>query len=145
MEEPPVTVAAKAESRLPVAAACALAAAAAAASAPGPSGGSPEERPGPAAERRSRSPQRRLEGETQRGEASAALGHSLREVGPYAFCCRCGAFTKLQGADRAKGLKQQCGGRIPQGAQVTAGQRKKRLYLNRLLCRSDPYTGKPLA
>ena len=139
-----MAAAAKAEARLPVAAACALAAAAAAASAPGPSGGSPDEQPEPEAERRSRSPQRRLDGEAQRSD-SAALGHSLRETGPYAFCCRCGAFSQLQGADRAKGLKQQCGGRIPQGTAATAGQRKKRLYLNRLLSRHDPYTGKPLA
>ena len=77
--------------------------------------------------------------------ASASLGHSLREAGPYAFCCKCGAFAQLQGSDRAKGLKLQCGGRIPSGSQVTAGQRKKRLYLSRLLRKSDPYTGKAIA
>ena len=102
----------------------------------------PEVQPETEAEGRSRSPQRRGNGEAQRD--SSALGHSLREVGPFAFGCKCGSFAKLQGADRAKGLKKQCGGRIPQGTGASAGQRKKRLYLQRLLSRQDPYTGKLL-
>ncbi|CAK0911031.1 unnamed protein product, partial [Prorocentrum cordatum] len=132
---------------IPVAAACVLAAAAAATTPPGPSGASDGAGPSPAAARRSRGPQRRQAGRTPQSEIavpSIDLGHSMREAGQYAFCCRCGAFAKLQGADRAKGLKQSCGGRIPQGALATAGQKKKRLYPSRLLGRCDPYTGKPL-
>ncbi|CAK0877683.1 unnamed protein product, partial [Prorocentrum cordatum] len=119
-----------------VAAACALAAAAAAASPPGPSGAAGGAGPPPAAARRSRSPRRRQAGRAPQSEIavpSIDLGHSMREAGQHAFCCRCGAFAELQGADRAKGLKQSCGGRIPQGALDTAGQKKQRLYLSRLL------------
>ena len=68
----------------------------------------------------------------------------MRQQGNYAFCCKCGAFAQLQGADRAKGLKARCGGPLPSGSAATAGEKKKRLYLSRLLGGCDPYTGRPL-
>ncbi|CAK0896851.1 unnamed protein product [Prorocentrum cordatum] len=144
---PPVAAAAQAALATPVAAACVLAAAAAATSPPGPSGASDGAGPPPAAARRSRSPRRRQAGRAPQSEIavpSTVLGHGVREAGQHAFCCRCGAFAELQGADRVKGLKKSCGGRIPQGTLVIAGQKKKRLCLGRLLGRCDPYTGKLL-
>eukprot|EP00959_Pyramimonas_sp_CCMP1952_P190425 3982621-Pyramimonas_sp.AAC.1 len=59
-------------------------------------------------------------------------------------CCRCGAPSQLKGVDRAKGVKAVCGGSLPQGPQATAGEKKTRLYLSRLLGGKGPYTGRPL-
>ncbi|CAK0872994.1 unnamed protein product, partial [Prorocentrum cordatum] len=73
--------------------------------------------------------------------AEVHLWHGLRTAGQYAFCCKCGAFAQLKGVDRAKGLKAECGGRLLLGPQATAGEKKKRLYLGRLLSGKDPYTG----
>ena len=55
-----------------------------------------------------------------------------------------GAFAQLAGADRAKGLKADCPGRLPPGPQATAGQKKKRLYLAKLERGLDPISGKPI-
>ncbi|CAK0828526.1 unnamed protein product [Prorocentrum cordatum] len=76
--------------------------------------------------------------------AEVHLGHGMRTAGQYAFCCKCGVFAQLKGVDRAKGLKAECGGRLPLGPQATAGEKKKRLYLGRLLSGKDPCTGRPL-
>ncbi|CAK0837890.1 unnamed protein product, partial [Prorocentrum cordatum] len=98
---------------------------------------------GNAAER-SRSPQRGAPGRQPRGEEAkpeAQLGHALRTVGGYDFCRKCGAFARIEGADRAKGLKAGCTGRLPPGPQATAGQKKKRQYLTRLLGAKDPIHG----
>ena len=143
---PADTAAAPSSGGLPVAAACALAAAAAASVRPGPDGAAAA-RPGPPAAARSRSPLREGAARAPRGETSlpaAQLGHSMRVAGPYAFCCKCGAFAKLEGVDRAKGLKQDCKGPLPTGQQASAGQKKKRQYLARLLSGKDPYSGKPM-
>ena len=63
---------------------------------------------------------------------------------PIIFCCRCGAFARLEGHDRAKGLKERCKGALPRPAAASAGEKKKRQYLGRLLRGLDPYTGKAL-
>ncbi|CAK0891681.1 unnamed protein product [Prorocentrum cordatum] len=133
---------------LPVAAACAVAAAVAAATEPDACGGGAQgPHKGARAAQRSRSPARAAGPRTPRGGVQlpeAHHGHGVRIAGPYAFCCRCGAFSKLEGVDRAKGLKAVRGGSLPPGPQATAGEKKKRLYLSRLLGGKDPYTGRPL-
>ena len=72
------------------------------------------------------------------------LGHDLRVAGPCNYCCRCAAFAKLDGPDRAKGLKEVCRGPLPPVAAFSAGQRKKRQYLAKLGRGLGPYSGRSL-
>ena len=72
------------------------------------------------------------------------LGHDLRVVGPCSYCRRCAAFARLDGPDRAKGLKVACRGPLPSVAASSAGQKKKRLYLAKLERGLDPISGKPI-
>ncbi|CAK0838396.1 unnamed protein product [Prorocentrum cordatum] len=81
---------------------------------------------------RSRSP--------ERAAGAAAIGAPGSQP-PHGGC---GAFAQLKGVDRAEGLKAECGGRLPPGPQATAGEKKKRIYLSRLLSGKDPYSGRPL-
>ena len=72
------------------------------------------------------------------------LGHDLRVAGPYSYCRRCAAFARLDGPDRAKGLKEACRGPLSSVAASTAGQKKKRQYLAKLERGLDPISGKSL-
>ena len=68
----------------------------------------------------------------------------VKTARPYVYCVRCGAFSRSEGADRAKGLKEVCPGQLPAGGTATAGQKKKRQYVNKLAAERGPYTGIPL-
>ena len=75
----------------------------------------------------------------------SAVGHAIHRVeGYYLFCGKCGAVASLRGASRARGLKGRCPGKLPPHKVATAGERKRRQAIGRLLRGCDPHTGAQL-